>query len=193
VTEDGAAVRLAREGDLDAYGVLVARYTAVAHRLAVLLGAGDDAQDVLQVAFMKAYDGLAGFREGAAFRPWLLRIVANETHNARRARGRRDGAHLRALTLAPVGPGPVEPAEAVVAAERRRDLLRAVAELPDRERLAVTYRYLMDLSEAETAAALGWPTGSVKSRLSRGLTRLQELLATTAGDDDGGRGGGARG
>ena len=192
MTEDGAAVRLAREGDLDAYGVLVARYTAVAHRLAVLLGAGDDAQDVLQVAFMKAYDGLAGFREGAAFRPWLLRIVANETHNARRARGRRDGAHLRALTLAPVGPGPVEPAEAVVAAERRRDLLRAVAELPDRERLAVTYRYLMDLSEAETAAALGWPTGSVKSRLSRGLTRLQELLATTAGDDDG-RGGGARG
>ncbi len=187
MTEDGAALRLARDGDLDAYGLLVARYTAVAHRLAVLLGAGDDAQDVLQVAFLKAYDGLGGVREGAQFRPWLLRIVANETHNARRSGGRRAGAHLRALAMAPVGPGPIEPSEAVIAAERRQDLLRAVEALPEKERLAVTYRYLLDLSEAETAAALGWPTGSVKSRLSRGLARLQERLAP--GPDDDGRGG----
>jgi RNA polymerase sigma-70 factor (ECF subfamily) len=72
----------------------------------------------------------------------------------------------------------------VVAAERRRDLLHAVQELPERERLAVTYRYLLDLSEAETAAALGWPAGSVKSRLSRGLARLQRSLGAAGVHDD---------
>ena len=176
MTDDDTAVRRARSGDVAAYEVLVARHSAVAHRLAVLLGARDEAEDVLQTAFVKAYQGLGRFRDGAAFRPWLLRIVANETHNLTRSRGRRVAAALRLGALAePEGAG--EPVDAVLGAERRSALLAAVRKLSERERLVVTYRYFLELSEAETAEALGWPRGTVKSRLSRALAHLQGHLA----------------
>ena len=179
-TDDATAVRRARDGDLDAYEVLVARHTALAHRTAVLLGAGDDADDVIQTAFVKAYQALHRFNDAAPFRPWLLRIVANETHNLTRGRGRRDRAILRAAVLAETAPEVSEPPDLVVAAERRKTLLAAVRELPEKERLVVTCRYLLDLSEAETAATLGWPRGSVKSRLSRALRRLKAELGEAA-------------
>jgi RNA polymerase sigma-70 factor (ECF subfamily) len=182
-TEDDTAVRRARDGDLEAYELLVARYSPVGHRLAVFLGAGDEVEDVLQVAFVKAYRALGGFREGAAFRPWFLRIVANEAHNATRGRARRAGVAARLAGLA-LPDGPREPAEQLLARERRDALLAAVGALPEKERLAVTYRYLLDLSEAETAAALGWPKGSVKSRLSRALARLQDQLGAGLTDEE---------
>ena len=70
------------------------RYTAAAHRAAYFFGAGSEAQDVVQDSFVKAYRALNRFRPGAEFRPWLLRIVANETRNAVRSRrgGRRSVA-----------------------------------------------------------------------------------------------------
>lgn len=89
-------------GDLDAYEVLVARYTAVAHRTAYLLGAGDAAEDVVQEAFVKAYRGLGRFRVGEPFRPWLLRIVVNETRNLRRSGSRRAAAAAAAAAAAVV-------------------------------------------------------------------------------------------
>ncbi len=156
--------------------MLVARHSAVAYRLAVFLGARDEADDVLQAAFVKAYQALGGFREGAEFRPWLLRIVANETHNLTRSRGRRVAAALRLGALAQTE-GAGEPVDAVLGAERRSALLAGVRRLPEKERLVVTYRYFLELSEAETAEALGWPKGTVKSRLSRALAHLQGQLA----------------
>jgi RNA polymerase sigma-70 factor (ECF subfamily) len=170
--DDATAVALARAGDLDAYEVLVAHYTAAAHRAAVLLGAGADADDVVQEAFVKAYRGLGGFREGAAFRPWLLRIVANETRNAVRARGRRVRREELAAPLDVV----LDPADAAVSLERRTELLNAVRTLPEPMRLVVTCRYLLDLDEQETAVVLGWPRGTVKSRLHRALGRLRDAL-----------------
>src|SRR4029453_17549116 len=100
--DDAAGVALARGGDLDAYEVLVARYTAPAHRAAVLLGAGAEADDVVQEALVKAYRQISRYRGDAGFRPWLLAIVANETRNLHRSRRRRDGLVLRA----PPGEGP---------------------------------------------------------------------------------------
>ena len=94
--DDAAAVALARGGDLDAYEVLVVRYTAAAHRAAVLLGAGADADDVVQEALVKAYRQISRYRGESGFRPWLLAIVANETRNLHRSRRRRDGLVLRA-------------------------------------------------------------------------------------------------
>ncbi len=174
-------MRRARDGDLEAYEVLVARHSAVAHRTAVLLGAGADAEDVMQVAFINAFRALDRFRDDATFRPWLLRIVANETHNLNRSRRRRADAVLRATALAPVVGGGGESDESALAAERRSALLDAVRALPEKDRLVITYRYLLDLSEAETAQALGWPRGSVKSRLSRALRRLQAPVAASLG------------
>jgi RNA polymerase sigma-70 factor, ECF subfamily len=172
-------VALARDGDLDAFEVLVARHTALAHRTAALLGAGPDAADVVQEAFVKAYRGLPWFRAEAPFRPWLLRIVANETRNAYRSARRRSAAELRlAAACGPGGDRPVEEsAESSVLRNYRRDLLlTAVRGLPEKYRLVVTCRYFLELSEEETATVLGWPRGSVKSRLSRALGRLRATL-----------------
>lgn len=181
-TDDDAAVAMARDGDADAYEALVARYTAVAHRTAVLFGAGDEADDVVQEAFVKAYRALRGFRTGERFRPWLLQIVVNETRNLHRSRRRRSGLEGRlAAVLAPDLAEIDPPDAAVIERERAAALLSALRSLPDRDRQVVTCRYLLDLSEAETAEVLGWPKGSVKSRLSRALGRLQAAL-TSLGD-----------
>jgi RNA polymerase sigma factor (sigma-70 family) len=170
-------VARARAGDLDAYEALVARHSAFAHRTAVLLGAGDDADDVVQEAFVKAYHRLRHLREEMSFRPWLLSIVANETRNLHRSRRRRDGLALRAAAREdrPDAGGDL-PAEAAVAAERRTALLAAVRGLGDRDRDVVVCRYLLDLSEAETAQTLGWPVGTVKSRTNRALAKLRARL-----------------
>jgi RNA polymerase sigma-70 factor, ECF subfamily len=178
-TDDGEAVALARDGHLDAFEVLVARHTALAHRTAALLGAGADAPDVVQEAFVKAYRGLPWFRAEAPFRPWLLRIVANEARNAHRSARRRSSAELRLAAASIVGDagGVAESAESSVLRTHRRDLLlAAVRELPEKYRLVVSCRYFLDLSEEETATVLGWPRGSVKSRLSRALGRLRAAL-----------------
>lgn len=176
-TDDAEAVRRARAGDLDAYEVLVARYTAVAHRTAYLLGAGDAAEDVVQETFVKAYRGLGRFRTGEPFRPWLLRIVVNETRNLRRSGSRRSALEVRAALADPPVQDSGDPEDSTLAAEARSALLAAVRALPEKDRLVVTCRYFLDLSEAETAQALGWPRGSVKSRLSRALAKLRPALS----------------
>jgi RNA polymerase sigma-70 factor (ECF subfamily) len=169
---DGEVLARVRGGEVAAYGELVGRHALVAKRTAVFLGAGADADDVVQEAFVKAYRGLGGFREGAEFRPWLLRIVANETKNALRARGRRAKREELAAPLDVV----LDPADAAVSLERRTELLAAVRALPDQMRLVVTCRYLLELDEQETAVVLGWPRGTVKSRLHRALGRLRDAL-----------------
>ena len=175
--DDAEIVGRARTGDLDAYEVLVARHTAFAHRTAVLLGAGDDADDVVQEAFVKAFRRLPLYRGDAPFRPWLLAIVTNETRNLHRSRRRRDGLVLRAAAREnPDRRAPDEPGDAVLAAERRAALLDALRGLDQRDREVIVCRYLLDLSEAETVAALGWPKGTVKSRTARALARLRARL-----------------
>jgi RNA polymerase sigma factor (sigma-70 family) len=176
IIDDAEAIARSLDGDLDAYAVLVARYTVRAHRTAYLLGAGDEADDVVQEALVKAFRQLSRFRIGEPFGPWLLRIVANETKNLNRSRRRRTALALRLSALegapAPAGGG-AGPAGEALAKERRGVLLRMVDALPDKERRAVVCRYFLELSEAETAQVLGWPVGSVKSRTFRALTRLR--------------------
>lgn len=168
-----------RAGDRDAYAELVQRHAPVAIRTAALLGAGGDAEDVVQEAFVKAYGALASFRPGAPFRPWLLRIVANETRNLHRGAGRRTARERRSWALAEpllLAQGD-DPATAALTRERQEALVRGLAGLSAAHRQVVTCRYLLDLDEAETAAVLGWPRGTVKSRLSRALARLREEVS----------------
>jgi len=171
-----------RGGDADAYAELVRRHAPIARRTAVLLGAGADADDVVQEGFVKAYRALGTFRDGAEFRPWLLRIVANEARNAHRSAVRRgareeNAAVLDADLLHRAGDA-ADPAQAVLLADRRVGLLAALRGLPEPHRLVVTCRYLLDLDESETATVLGWPRGTVKSRLHRALGRLRAELRT---------------
>jgi RNA polymerase sigma factor (sigma-70 family) len=174
--DDAAAVIRARSGDLNAYEALVVRYTAPAHRAAVLLGAGADADDVVQEAFVKAYRQLSRYRGESGFRPWLLAIVANETRNLHRSRKRRDGLVLRAAAReGPEATSP-DPADTTLAAERRQQLIDQIRLLDARDREVLVCRFLLDLSEAETAVTLGLPKGTVKSRTARALKKLRERL-----------------
>ena len=129
---------------------------------------------------MKAYRALRGFRHGEPLRPWLLRIVANEARNRRRASGRRAGLPLRVRREHSSPEAEPSPEVAVLAGERRETLLAALNRLSDNDRLVIGYRYLLDLPEADAAAALKWPRGTVKSRLSRALARLRDELTDGA-------------
>ena len=170
----------ARRGDVAAYEDLVRAFSDVAHRAAWLVGGGDDAEDAVQDAFVKAFDALPRFREGSPFRPWLLRIVTNEARNRRRAAGRRANLALRAIEDRPADDAALSPEEAVLVHERRAALAAAIGRLREEDRLVVTCRYLLQLSEAETATTLDIPAGTVKSRLSRALAHLRTLLVESA-------------
>ncbi|MPY78880.1 MAG: sigma-70 family RNA polymerase sigma factor [Actinophytocola sp.] len=178
---DADVVTRVLAGDTDAYAVLVRRHGAVARRMAVLFGAGDDADDVVQEAFVKAYRALGRFRGDASFRPWLLRIVANEVHNLVRSSRRRDvREHVSvclSVDVAARWAEEVDPVSRTLSTERREALLAAVGRLGENYRAVVCCRYLLGLGEAETAVVLGWPRGTVKSRLSRALKRLSTDLA----------------
>ena len=117
-----------RAGDTDAYAVLVRRHAPVAMRTAALLGAGSDAEDVVQEALVKAYRSLGSFRVDRPFRPWLLRIVANETRNAHRSAVRRAGREAREAR--PPLTDLLDPSAEVVGREDKERLLAAVGRLP---------------------------------------------------------------
>jgi RNA polymerase sigma factor (sigma-70 family) len=170
---DAELVIGARQGDVDAFTILIGRYRQRALRFAYGI-AGDEAEDAVQEAFIKAFRNLGGFRSEAAFKPWLFTVIANEARNRRRSMSRRTKLELRVGELAqPAGVGADETA---VAHDRRRRLVEAVSGLPDRYREVVALRYFAALSESETAAVLSCPLGTAKSRLSRALDLLRATL-----------------
>lgn len=181
--EETELIERARDGDAGAYEDLVRRYQDLAARTAYLLtGDAAEAEDAAQDAFVKAFYALERFRGGASFRPWLLRIVANEARNRRKAQSRRATLALRAAEDGLVGDAVPSPEAVTLAAEQRAMLLRALEGLPDDDRLVIGYRYFFTLSEAEMAEALGCARGTVKSRLSRALARLRTQFSGAAGD-----------
>jgi RNA polymerase sigma factor (sigma-70 family) len=166
-----------RPRDLESYDQLVREHQGIAFRTAyVITGSAADAEEVVQDAFVKAYRARGRFRSGAPFRPWLLAIVANEARNRRRATGRRARLSLQLAEERPSGGAAPSPEVALLAREARAELLAAVDRLGEEQRAAVACRYFLGLSEAETAAVLGCRPGTVKSRLSRALARLEEEL-----------------
>ena len=183
-TEDTELVERARHGDEDAYAALVTRYQALAARTAyVITGSDADAEEAAQEGFVKAFYALDRFRAGAPFRPWLLRIVANEAINRRKAAGRRPTVDLSVALDRPSPDTALSPEGAALASERRESVLVALRQMREEDRLVVAYRYFFDLSEAEMADALGVAKGTVKSRLSRALVRLRALIGEVPLDD----------
>jgi RNA polymerase sigma-70 factor (ECF subfamily) len=187
-TDDAELVARARTGDVDAFSVLVERYRNPALRLAYGI-AGDEAEDAVQDAFVKAYRKLDTFRpelgrpelgrpelghQARAFRPWLFTVVANEARNHRRSMSRRTGLELRVRAI-PQAVG--APSDAVaIEHEQREELVAAVNALSDDHREIVALRFFAGLSESETAAVLACPPGTAKSRLSRAMDALRVAL-----------------
>jgi len=176
--DDVQLVERAQQGDVSAYEELVRRYQDLAFWAAYPMTRDPEAaSDAAQTGFIKAYYALNRFRAGAAFRPWLLKIVVNEARNQARSARRRVGYELQLAgnrTQDAAAPSPE--AEAVSALDREV-LLNAVNRLPEQDQQALTYRYFLDLSEVEMAEVLGCARGTVKSRLSRARARLRESLA----------------
>jgi RNA polymerase sigma factor (sigma-70 family) len=168
-------IERAKRGDVSAYEALVRAHQGIAFRTAFLIARDpSDAEEAAQDGFVKAYRALGRFRRGAPFRPWLLQIVANEARNRRRSAGRRANLALRLADEVRPGDAVPSPEAALLSDERRAELLAAVEGLREEERLVVSCRFFLGLSEDETAQTLGLKLGTVKSRTSRALAQLRE-------------------
>ena len=165
---------LARQGDEEAYRQVVSQHETIAFRTAWLITRSTaDAEEAAQDAFLKAYRALGRFRPGAPFRPWLLKIVGNEARNRRASAARHERLAVRAVEERREGDAVPSPEAALLDSERRDRLLAAIDRLADADREVIACRYLLELTETETAAAIGKRVGTVKSRTSRALARLR--------------------
>src|SRR3954454_1204420 len=162
---DGALVRAAQDGSVEAMEELFRRYWSGAHRAAYLVvpGAGL-AEDVAQEAFLSAVRSLHRFDRRRPFGPWLHRIVVNRAIDHARAREVR-----REVPAEAVG----EPASVALGGSLSSgDVLGALAALPPEQRAVVVLRHLLGYTPGEIARLLGLPRGTVNSRLRRGLDAL---------------------
>ena len=174
-------IEAARRGDAPAFEELVRQYQEIAFRTAYLVvGDADEARDAAQEGFLRAHAALGRFRAGAAFRPWLLRIVANAARNRRRSTSRRAELALRVSRDAASGGAAPSPEAQLLAEEQRRELIAAINGLRVEDRLVIGLRWFLELNEEEMAAALHVRRGTVKSRLSRATARLRSALGEAA-------------
>ena len=156
---------------------LLSLHQAAAQRVALILApTPEDAAEAVQEGFLRAFRAIGRFESGRPFRPWLMRIVANEARGTRRrtARRRKLAARVAELYQPDVESSPEG---TLVRRERGLQVLAALENLADRDKLVITYRYFLEMSEAETAVALGVRPGTVKSRLSRALAELRRRIA----------------
>ena len=181
-SHEDVLVARARDGDEHAFGELVTRYQALAARVARLVAPGIDVDDAVQEAFVKAWYAMPRFRPGAPFKPWICRIAANEARNQIRSARRREALALRETSARRDERSVPPPEGQVLAREDAEALVRAMNRLGSNDRLVIAYRWLLDLSEAEMADALEVPAGTVKSRLSRAMTKLRTALLAEEAD-----------
>ena len=175
---DPLAVRLA-EGDPQAPGSLVKRHYAELYRYAFsVLREERAAEDAVQDAFERAFSALGRYSErrlrAMRLRPWMYRITLNVARNRLRQKREVPLEEISAVDSA----GHDEQREGVM------DALGALGKLPERQRVAVTLRYLQDLPYAEISGVTGWPEGTAKTLVRRGLMRLRKIMAIedTRGD-----------
>lgn len=181
--ELGALVDAARTGDQDAFEQLVRATYADTYTLAYrLTGDEEDARDVVQESYLRAYKGLKRFRGDAQFTTWLYRITANcaSTHLGRRSKHRHEEL-IEDAPLADTNPevDPEARADATILRDRLNEALRA---LPPRLRAVVVLRDVYDLPHEAIAAELGISESAAKVRLHRARRKLREHLFPLRGE-----------
>lgn len=158
-------------GDPAAFGALVDSYEGKLYNIALqITRSRDDAMDVTQSAFVKAYEKLHTFDPSYRFFSWIYRIAVNEALNQVRRKHPATGVDLEMLL------GPDDPERASSDREIRELLYRAVGELSPEQRTVVVLKHLQGLSYRETAEILGIPENRVKSRLFSARQKLRALL-----------------
>jgi len=177
-----------REGSMDAWEALMARYAGKAFQIAFgILGQRDDAEEVTQDAFIRIYRALPKFRGDSEFSTWMYRIVVNQARNKYRWNKRR-GAHLNVsidqeigneegsgLTL-DIPDRRKAPDHQVIYKEWEGEIAREVEQLPEVNREALILRNVKNLSYEEIAGVLGCKVGTVKSRIARAREELRKRL-----------------
>ena len=185
---DEELVEACQAGEASAFDVLVGRWEdrirGAAYRF---LGSEDEARDVAQEAFLKAYRGLSGFKQEARFSSWLYQIATNLCRD--RLRRRKTRATVSLEELEGGGPVMVETRPGAHDLLLARDLARAVRlaveSLPVEQREVVILKEYQDLTFLEIAQALDVPVSTVKTRLYRGLSVLRERLVRQGFDEHG--------
>jgi RNA polymerase sigma-70 factor (ECF subfamily) len=176
---DAELVEQARGGDATAFGVLVERYQHVVFRTALaIVGRRDEAEEVAQDAFLKAYRSLDGFRGEASLKTWLLSITWRQALSHRRslaARWRRFGTG--GVELSDVAAGGSLHDAALADAEFRRTVASLVRRLPRKYREALMLAATGDHTFDEMSEALGVPSGTLKWRVSEARRQLKEKLS----------------
>ena len=162
----------ARAGDRAAFGIVVGRYGPAVRRVArVILHHSADADDAAQEAFLAAWRNLARFDPARPVGPWLFRIAANAARDLRRRR--------RVRAAEPRMPDPLDPGrDPAVAGERREHVLAALAQLPERQRLAVVLFEVEGYRHAEIAGILDVPEGTVRSDVFHAHRALRQRLGS---------------
>ncbi len=180
---DGDLVDRARRGDLSAFGDLVERHSDVVFRVAARVVGPDEAQDISQDAFLRAFHGLARFRGQAPFRAWLLQIAHNAALNAlARKRPEPVASSHEPNGDADTAPAEREPAAMLERSERSQRLEGKLRMLRPTYRSLLVLRDLEGLSYEEIAEVLDMPLGSVKGRLHRARGELIDALRNNAYD-----------
>lgn len=157
-----------------AWDDIVREHQEAVFRLAYLmLGDADDAADVAQDTFINAYKALNRYDASRPLRPWLMRICANLARNRRRSLGRYFAALRRTLANEPI---PMSVHEHSIKSIDAQALWQAVRRLHTNDQEVIYLRYFLDVSEAEMATTLNVAQGTIKSRLSRALGRLRDVV-----------------
>jgi RNA polymerase sigma factor (sigma-70 family) len=180
--QDRRLVEAAKRGDLPSFNALVVRHERPVYALCLrMLRDQMAAEDAAQDSFIKAWSSIASFR-GDLFRPWMLKIASNRCLDVIRARGRRPADSLDAMPFeiepewsSQSGAGE-HPEQHALRGELSSHLERALASLPDDQRLVVILSDIEGRSYEEIAEIIGAATGTVKSRLSRARAKLRESL-----------------
>jgi RNA polymerase sigma-70 factor, ECF subfamily len=185
---DGELVQRSRRGDRTAFDGLIVRHGRQAMAVSMrLLGNASDASEVVQDAYLKAYQSLESLERPEAFAGWLMRIVSNLSLNKRRSRGLRKA---QSYDLAVPGSaeggtdiageslreGETDPLRSIMGHELGAKLQQALQQLPERQRLAIVMFTIEEMPQKQVAEALDCSVEAVKWHVFQGRKRLRELL-----------------
>ncbi|HMQ55243.1 MAG TPA: sigma-70 family RNA polymerase sigma factor [Anaerolineae bacterium] len=180
--DESQTIQQAQSGDLSAFNRLVMAYQSTAFNVAYrVVGSSDAAADACQDAFIKAYKSIQQY-QGGSFKSWLLRIVTNTCYDHLRYSKRRPATSLENLADNPEEHNTKlvsesEPPEEQLLRGELGDLIQVgINQLPEDQRVIVVLSDIQGLSYQEIAEIIDQPLGTVKSRLSRGRSRLRDFL-----------------
>jgi RNA polymerase sigma-70 factor (ECF subfamily) len=174
-------VRLTLRGDASAFELIIIRYESRVMTLAArLVGSRDDARDVAQEVFLRAFKYLHRADPQRPFEPWLLRIAVNVCRDLVRRRVRRENTFVDAEPAEPIDRSD-DPCAGLERKQQLAILQKALDSLPEKERLAIVLRDIEGLSTADVAAILQSSETTVRSQVSRGRLRLKAAIGELTG------------